>query len=379
MILLTVNSGSSSVRLAALESSGTQLHGIAARHLDRLDDRHEQVLGQFVQSLGQALPEAVVHRFVHGGADLVEPCVITPQVQQRILDLAPLAPLHNPAAVAWLQACRTVLGPRIPHIAVFDTAFYAAMPQVARQYALPRRLTETLGLRRYGFHGLAHEGMLRRWRALEPAAAPDARVISLQLGAGCSITATRGGTPVDTSMGFSPLEGLVMATRCGDIDAGLLLHLQRTQGLSPADLERLLNAESGLLGVSGISADMRDLLASGDAAARLAVDLFCYRARKYVGAYMAALGGVDAVLFGGGIGENSAEVRERVLGGFGWAGLELDAEANRRAIGIEARISPAGAAAGLPAVWSMTVDEARVLAEQGLRVLGYGGHGGPAS
>lgn len=200
----------------------------------------------------------------------------------------------------------------MPQVAVFDTAFYAGLPQVAATYALPRSLCAEYGLRRFGFHGLAHDALWRRWRELSGAQQSNSRVISLQLGAGCSITAMRNGKPLDTSMGFSPLEGLVMATRCGDVDPGLIVFLQRAKGLESAALERLLNRESGLLGVSGLSDDMRALLEAHSETARRAVDLYCYRARKYIGAYLMVLEGADAILFGGGVGENAPEVRARI-------------------------------------------------------------------
>jgi acetate kinase len=190
-------------------------------------------------------------------------------------------------------------------------------------------------------------------------------VISLQLGAGCSITAIREGQAVDTSMGFSPLEGLVMATRSGDVDPGLLLFLQRAEGLTPDRMERLLNEESGLLGLSGVSGDMRALLEADDAEARLAVDVYCYRARKYIGAYLAALGGADAILFGGGVGEQAPDVRAQILAGLEGLGIVLDADANRAAIGAERCISHPGSAAG---VWVIPVDEAVILAQAALAV-----------
>lgn len=331
----------------------------------------EAALRDFVAREPVAAVQMVAHRIVHGGERLVQSCVIDDEVEAEIARLAPVAPLHNPAALAWIRACRALLGKDVPQVAVFDTAFYAELPPVARSYALPRALCERLSARRYGFHGLAHDAMWRRWRTLRPDAAARARVISLQLGAGCSITAVRGGRPVDTSMGFSPLEGLMMATRSGDIDPGLLLYLQRTLSMTPERMERLLNEESGLLGVSGTSADMRTLLASDDPAARLAVDLYCYRARKYVGAYLAVLGGTDAILFGGGVGENAPVIREKILGGMQWARIALDAEANRNAVGIEAHISRIGEEVGNGSVeiWVIPVDEAAILAEQAQTVL----------
>jgi acetate kinase len=373
MIVLTVNAGSSSIRLAALEQAAGQMRCIAAIHGTQPGPAREDALRNLLSRLDGARVDVVAHRVVHGGDSLVDACIIDAPVEAEISRLAPLAPLHNPAAVAWLQACRAVLGTQVPQVAVFDTAFYAQLPPVARTYALPRELSERLHLRRFGFHGLAHQGMLRRWRELEPGVTADARVISLQLGAGCSITATRGGIPVDTSMGFSPLEGLMMATRSGDVDPGLLLYLQRTQSLTPENLEHMLNSDSGLLGVSGISADMKLLLESDAPAARLAVALYCHRARKYVGAYLAVLGGADAILIGGGVGENAPAVRERILGELQWAGIDLDPALNRAAAGVEARISAAGRPSGTcgTSIWTVAVNESVILAEEALRTVGH--------
>lgn len=367
MIVLTVNAGSSSIRLATLETDGDALRQLTTFHGPQDPSDAEGVLADFLRRESVGAIHAIVHRIVHGGEHLVRPCRITAAIETEIERLAPLAPLHNPAALAWIRACRARLGADLPQVAVFDTAFYADLPQVACRYAVPRSWWERFGLRRYGFHGLAHEAMWRRWRSLRPEHPPGARVISLQLGAGCSITAVREGQPLDTSMGFSPLEGLVMATRSGDIDPGLLLYLQRSLSMTPERMERLLNEESGLLGLSGVSADMRTLLASNEAAAQLAVALYCYRARKYVGAYLAVLGGVDAILFGGGVGENAPAIRESILERMHWAGIDLDPQANRQAVGATGRISRPGER---PEVWVVPVDEATLLAEHARAVLG---------
>jgi acetate kinase len=366
MKVLTINAGSSSIRLAVLEESPGGLRRVAALHRHHPPEDIATTLREFLAGPGAAPVDLVAHRVVHGGEKLVDACRIDAGVEAEIARLAPLAPLHNPASLAWIRACRAIVGPDRPQLAVFDTAFFADLPAVARHYALPRELSAGLHLRRFGFHGLAHQGMLQRWRQLAPDAGTAARVISLQLGAGCSITASRGGAPVDTSMGFSPLEGLVMATRSGDVDPGLLLHLQRTQSMTPDSLERLLNTGSGLLGLSGISGDMRTLLASDAPEARLAVELYCYRARKYLGAYLAVLGGVDAVLFGGGVGENAPTVREQVLGGLQWAGIHLDRAANDRAVGVEACIGTTPVHGGA-AIWTLPVDESLLLARQALQ------------
>ena len=236
-------------------------------------------------------------------------------------------------------------------------------------YALPQALSRQYHIHRYGFHGIAHQAMLNRWQAIRPNIKNGGRVISIQLGSGCSITAIDHGQPVDTSMGFSPLEGLVMATRSGDIDPTVVSYLQQQSGLSLDEIERLLNRESGLLGVSGESADMRVLLASDNPEAALAVELYCYRVRKYIGAYLAVLGGADAILFGGGVGENSPQVRAKILQNMAWLGIELDVTENEKTLAVEAVISREKSDI---AVWVIPVDEAKVMAEQALEITGGG-------
>jgi acetate kinase len=361
MLALTVNAGSSSVRLAAFVREGAVLRACGAEHHGPGSAAPSDLLQSFAARHLPAAPQRVAHRIVHGGPRLTSTRAIDSAVEAEIDRLTPLAPLHHPAALAWVRACREAFGADVPQVAVFDTAFFAAMPAVATTYALPWQLAEAHGLRRYGFHGIAHQALWSRWRELRPDVPEGGRVISFQLGAGCSVTAVDRGAARDTSMGFSPLEGLVMATRSGDVDPALVTYLQRVEGLDAADIERLLYQRSGLLGLSGISGDMRELLGADDARARLAVDVFCHRARKVLGAYLAVLGGADAVLFGGGIGENAAVVRARIAEGLGWAGLSLDAQANADAVGREARISSAGSAIE---AWVIAVDEARVLARE---------------
>lgn len=365
--ILAVNAGSSSIRLEVFEADGAgALKPLCGAHYGLDADEAGVVLLRFLRQ--HSLPPITLtgHRVVHGGARLAVPILIGPEVEQEIERLIPLAPLHNPSALKWIQAAREMLGASIPQVAVFDTAFYTGLPEVARSYAIPHALAEKHGLRRYGFHGLAHQSMWRRWRELRPEMPSGGRVISFQLGAGCSATAVRDGMPLDTSMGFSPLEGLMMATRSGDVDPGLVTFLQRHEGLTPEQTDRLLNEASGLLGVSGIGADMRDLLESSDPRALLAVDLYCYRARKYLGAYLAVLGGADAIVFGGGVGENSAPVRARILEGMGWAGVRLDYSANLAAVGVESRISSHDSRIE---VWVVPVDEAAILAQEALAVV----------
>lgn len=366
MTILTVNVGSSSVRIAVFIADDGLLALGASAHLSGPLTDPARNLRAFLEDRGLGAVTVAAHRIVHGGARLIASCRVDEPVEAEIRRLAPLAPLHNPTALQWIAACRDVLGPSVPQVAVFDTAFYAHLPEVAATYALPHALNTRLGLRRYGFHGLAHEAMWRRWREHHPKTYRGGRVISLQLGAGCSATAVCDGRAVDTSMGFSPIEGLVMATRAGDVDPGLLLYLQRIEGLAPERLEHLLNEESGLLGLSGASADMRRLLESAEPAARLAVDAYCYRACKYIGAFLAVLGGVDAILFGGGVGEHAPDVRARILARLVRLGIVLDDTANRAAVGEEARLDHRCSEAE---IWVIPVDEAAILAQEAVAVL----------
>ncbi len=365
MNVLTVNAGSSSVRLAAFASDGSALVLIGSVRHETGTHQAAELLAAFVAEHLREAPQRVAHRVVHGGRLLTATRWLDAEVEAEIERLAPMAPLHNPVALAWVRACREVLGADVPQLAVFDTAFHAQLPAVAASYALPWQLAERHGLRRYGYHGLAHQALWSRWCTLRSDLADGGRVISFQLGAGCSVTAVDRGRSRDTSMGFSPLEGLVMATRSGDLDPTLVTFLQRVEGLSSAEMERLLNERSGLLGVSGVSGDMRRLLDGEitDERVRLALAMYAYRARKYLGAYLAVLGGADGIVFGGGVGEHAATVRAAVLDGMDWAGIRLDAAANDATVGREGRISHAGSAID---VWVIPVDEARVLAQEAL-------------
>ena len=355
--LLAVNAGSSSVRLDLFSGPSR----VKQSHLKGEDIDAAAALRTFAE--GAPTVGVVAHRVVHGGPRLQAACVVSEEVEAEIRRVAGLAPLHNPLALRWMEASRQVFGAGAVQVAAFDTAFYANLPDVSRRYALPKALVERHGVRRYGFHGLAHAAMLQRWQA-GAGQRSAARVISLQMGAGCSITASRGGEAVDTSMGFSPVEGLVMATRCGDLDPGLVTYLQAQEQMTPAQMEDLLNRRSGLLGMAA-DADMQRLLARTDPDASAAVDLYCYRARKYVGAYLAALGGADAILFGGGVGENAPQIRARILRGMQWCGIELDEDANRTAE-KEARVSTSGS--GIEG-WVIPVDEAQIIAAQARELL----------
>lgn len=360
MQILIVNTGSASIKLATYALSGGSPQHLHSARYAPAEGSPEALLNAYLSE--SPPPDAVCHRVVHGGAALVAPARLTPELREQIRALAALAPLHNPVALRWVEAAAELL-PAAPMVAVFDTAFYAELPPRAATYALPRALAAELGLRRYGFHGIAHRAMWERWCALRPDLERGGRLISIQLGGGCSITAVHEGRPLDTSMGFSPVEGLVMATRSGDLDPGIVTYLMRRRGLSPEAVDELLNEDSGLLGLAG-SGDMRTLLDSDDPACRLAVAVYCYRVRKYVGAYLAVLGGTDGIAFGGGVGEHAAPVRRAILDGMQWCGIALS-DTDPPA-GEEARIGHAAAAVDVRVI---PVDEAAILAREAWRVL----------
>ena len=275
---------------------------------------------------------AIGHRVVHGGEQFTRSALITDSVLRGIEDCIELAPLHNPANIQGIMAARAALGVALPQVAVFDTAFHQTLPETAFLYALPYQLYRRHRIRRYGFHGTSHRYVAYRYRTLNGIARDTTNIITLHLGNGCSIAAIKGGNSIDTSMGFTPLEGLVMGTRSGDLDASIVDLIATKEGLSTREVESLLNKQSGLLGISGLTDDMRELIAEAhehdDRRARLAIEIFCYRARKYIGSYLAAMNGAEAIVFTGGIGENSAEIRNRICGELTWLGVQLDPELN---------------------------------------------------
>jgi len=289
--------------------------------------------------------EAVGHRMVHGGEHFSSSVLIDDNVLRAIEDCFDIAPLHNPPNVKGYRAARDLLRDA-PHVAVFDTSFHQTMEPVAFLYALPYVLYQRHAIRRYGFHGTSHRFVSRRSsEILGRVGDPGLRLITCHLGNGCSIAAIRGGRSVDTSMGFTPLEGLVMGSRSGDLDPAILLHVMAKEELGAAELNALLNKHSGLIGVSGLSNDMRKLLeaeAAGNERAKLAVDVFCYRLRKYIAAYVGVLGGLDALVFTGGIGENAPAIRARSVTGLDAMGIAIDGERNEAARGREADVAPPG-------------------------------------
>jgi acetate kinase len=386
MNVLAINCGSSSLkfRLAAVHAAGDETQPLASGSVSGIGGSaslafHSQGgaelraereirdevgavraaldwLGQ-IDSGGSLRIDATGHRIVHGGVEFHGPTLVDAASLERIERLSELAPLHNGPAVAALRATRTALGTDVPAVAVFDTSFHQTMPPRAALYALPLDLMERHGIRRFGFHGLAHRWMVERFSAITGRSAEATRLITVQLGSGCSIAAVEGGRSIDTTMGFTPLEGLMMGTRSGDIDPSLPAFLVQSEHTDAAAIERLLNSRSGLVGVSGQTADMRRLLqseAEGDERAALAIEMFAYRVRKGIGAYLAALRGAEAIIFGGGIGEHAPEVRRRICAGLEWCGLRLDEARNDATLGSEARISADGAT---PAAFVIAVDE----------------------
>jgi acetate kinase len=284
---------------------------------------------------------AVGHRVVHGGERFKDSALIDQAVLQGIEDCIQLAPLHNPINLQGIQAARELFGPQTPQVAVFDTSFHQTMPEHAYLYAIPYRYYEQQKIRRYGFHGTSHRYVASRYQALRGLTEEQTNIITLHLGNGCSAAAIRSGKTTDTSMGLTPLEGLVMGTRSGDLDPAVVSVIAQNEEIDAPGVEKFLNTESGLKGISGISNDMRELQSAAQAnqRARLAIEMFCYRARKYIGAYMAAMGGADAVVFTGGIGENSPAVRARICEGMEWAGLKIDSQRNQQMAGKEGMIS----------------------------------------
>ncbi|MHB1222730.1 MAG: acetate/propionate family kinase [Gemmatimonadaceae bacterium] len=315
--------------------------------------------------------EAVGHRVVHGGERFQRSVLITPDVQRGIEDTMDLAPLHNPANLRGIAATRDVLGAGVPQVAVFDTAFHHTLPPQAYLYAIPYQLYRRHRVRRYGFHGTSHRYVAHRWRQLTGTSRDLTKLITLHLGNGCSACAISGGDSVDTSMGFTPLEGLVMGTRSGDVDPALLDHVATKEGLTLHEMSALLNKQSGLLGISGLTNDMRELLQEAeehdDRRARLAIEVFCYRARKYIGSYLAAMGGATAIVFTGGIGENSAAIRARICDGLQWMGVTLDPTRNEEHTdGREGCISADG---GRLNAWVIPTDEELLIARDTYRVV----------
>ena len=342
-------------------------HAAAVDHVLRwLTDARS---GSGITAPGQI--EAVGHRVVHGGEHFTRSVLVDADVLRRLDETIELAPLHNPHNLSGIRAARTALGPGVPQVATFDTAFHHTLPETAYIYALPYQYYRRYRIRRYGFHGTSHRYVAHRYRQLTGRTREGTNLVTLHLGNGSSACAIRRGESVDTSMGFTPLEGLVMGTRSGDVDPAILDHVAVKEGLSLSQVEMVLNKSSGLLGISGLTADMRELLAEAaehdDRRARLAVAIYCYRIRKYVGAYLAAMDGADAIVFAGGIGENAAQVRAEVCAGLGWLGAVLDAGANAGMVnGREGRIDTGS---GRLELWVIPTDEELLIARDAYRAV----------
>jgi acetate kinase len=399
MKVLVINCGSSTLKFELIELAGlsgltSDIKRLARGVVDRIGGAaslrfeaagvsekkesasvrdHEEAVGRTVEWLRSHAElrafNAVGHRVVHGGERFTASVLIDENVINTLDSLCEIAPLHNPASVSGIRAARTLLGVAVPMVAAFDTAFHRTLPEHASTYAIPHELASKHYIRRYGFHGLAHQYSALRYGELTGTAQERINVVTLHLGSGCSACAIRGGQSVDTSMGFTPLEGLVMGTRSGDLDPALVSYLSHEEGVSAGEVETWLNKGSGLLGISGLSNDMRELTAAYDTnpRARLAVDVFCYRARKYLGAYLAALGGAEAVIFSGGIGENSPQVRQQICAKMEWCGLQLDASANAAPLDKDYRISAANSKLS---VFVIRSDEELIIARETVRIAG---------
>ncbi len=377
MMILVLNSGSSSVKYQLIETSLDLIeknrdHPIARGSVERIGTasalhsyqpegrgktveskeilEHRVAIADILRALTAPETgvihdpreiEAVGHRMVHGGEKFAASAIVTPEVVRGIEDCSELAPLHNPHNLRGYYAAQKLM-PRVPHAAVFDTAYHQTLPQHAYLYGLPRVLHTRHGIRRYGFHGTSHRFV--GWRSQELLGRPreETRLVTCHLGNGASVCAIERGRSVDTSMGFTPLEGLLMGTRCGDLDPAVIFHIMHKEDLTEHQASTLLNKHSGLFGVSGFSNDMAELLAAearGHEGAAVAIAIFCYRVKKYVAAYAGAMGGMDAVIFTGGIGENAPPIRARALEGLGFMGVRVDPEKNAAAVGREADIS----------------------------------------
>ena len=348
--VLVINCGSATLKYKLFEGSAEVLETLAGA-TDEIAQGYRSAVEKALASLPSP-PDIIAHRVVHGGGRLQELARIDGQVLHVLREVTPLAPLHNGPALEGIEA---TLGTGIPLVAALDTAYHVTLPPRAWRYAIP----EFPGVRRYGFHGWSHRSVAERYATLAGSSEPN--IITLHLGGGCSATAILRGKSIDTSMGYSPLEGLVMGTRAGDLDPAILTHLVH-DGMSLHQLEHMLHHEAGLKALAGMS-DLRELERRDDPAAELALDIFCYRIRKYVGAYLAALEGAEALVFTGGIGEHSAEIRRRVCEGFGWAGLTIDAERNRQ---HGPRISEDGCRL---AAYAIPTDEEGLIARETLRFM----------
>jgi len=312
--------------------------------------------------------QAIGHRVVHGGEEFTDSVLITPELMQRLRSLIELAPLHNPHNIRGINACQKTL-PNVPQVAVFDTALHLTMPPYAYIYGIPYVLYKRYSIRRYGFHGMSHRYVSQRAAAMVGKPITELKIIACHLGNGASVTALDGGSSIDTSMGFTPLEGLLMGTRSGDLDPAVILHVMAREELSLHEANTLLNKHSGLAGISGISSDMREIVETakeGNERAQLALNIYCYRLKKYIGAYTAALGGLDVLVFTAGVGENSAEVRSLTCRNLEFLGVALDKNKNEETTATETDISTPDSKVR---VLVIPTNEELVIAKDTLRIL----------
>jgi acetate kinase len=366
--VLTINGGSSSVRYAFFETRDRPVRLFAGK-LERLAGTSAQAVDAIMKKLqaesAYTAPDAIGHRIVHGMHHSA-PERISPALLAELRKIVPYDPEHLPRELDFIRAMQRQFK-KIPQVACFDTAFHRSMPRVATLLPIPRRYLER-GVQRYGFHGLSFTFLIGELRRLGDKAATQGRVILAHLGSGASLAAVRDGLSVDTSMGFTPTAGLVMGTRSGDLDPGLVNYLSKSERISVKAFQTMVNHDSGLLGLSGTSADVRDLLEreTGDSRAREALDLFCYQAKKWIGSFAAVLGGLDTLVFAGGVGENAAPVRSRICDGLQFLGLELDAAANTSSAPV------ISAKQSQVSVRVIRTDEEFVIADQTARMLGMG-------
>ncbi len=396
MNILVINCGSSSIKYQLInrekrkvlakgllekigKANSSQIHHIGGKVVKKQDEVAnyeeglESILALLLDKKRGVIKDAseisaVGHRVVHGGEDFFHSVLIDDEVIKTIKSYISLAPLHNPPNLAGIKAARSLL-PDVPQVAVFDTAFHQTLPEKAFLYALPYQYYEKYKIRRYGFHGTSHRYIAERAAKFLKKPLKELKIITCHLGNGCSITAIDKGKSIDTSMGFTPLEGLVMGTRCGDIDAAAVLFLMEKENFTTAQMDNLLNKQSGLLGISGISNDLREVqkwAVKGDQRAKLALEVFAYRIKKYIGAYSAVLGGLDALIFSAGIGENEANIRDRVCQGLEFLGVYLDKKKNRASSKASRFISTESSPAKILVI---PTNEEEMIAEETWRVV----------
>jgi acetate kinase len=370
MRILVLNAGSSSLKFNLFECTTETIAGdsetvLAKGEVERVTSMSDALASVFEQ-VGKGAVDAVGNRIVHGGDLFHESTIVDDEVEKQIDELSILAPLHNPRNLEAYRAAKQHL-PGVPQIAVFDTAFHHTLPPRAYVYGLPYEYMTEKKIRRYGFHGISHRYVSWKFAQLQGKQRSDYRMISCHLGNGCSVCAIDKGRSVDTSMGFTPLEGLIMGARSGDVDAGAILHLINHEHVDPSQMLKTLNSASGLKGISGVSNDMRDVLRAantGNERAALAVDAFCYRARKYIGEYFAAMNGADVLIFTGGIGENAAAIRELICEDLDSLGISVDRESNEEQSKDAREIGHSSVK-----VWVVPTDEELLIARDTLRCI----------